>query len=222
MVFFSVGNQQPERVFALAQKHFGILNHSLSRVPRQAPPTVEPQHKHIDLGLHQAHTIVGARTMDLHDDRRFAMALLNNILAGPGMNSLLNVSLREKRGWVYTVESNLSTFTDCGMLQIYLGCDSSHVNKSVRIIENTITDLAENPISHRKLDAWKRQYCGQLLVASSTAEFVAMNAGKTMLYRNHVTTLNEVMQRIEALTPSELMEAAQIIAPHNCSTLTFS
>ena len=180
-----------------------------------------PQHKVVDLGLHQSHTIVGARVPGMYDEQRFAFALLNNILGGPGMNSLLNVSLREKRGLVYTVESSLVTFTDCGMIQIYLGCEQDKLKKALRLIGTTIDTLAQSPLSERRIDAYKRQYCGQMLVASDSAEVTAMAAGRGLLYYGDVSTLKENIDCIQSVTPAQLQQAAQAITLDHCSMLTF-
>jgi predicted Zn-dependent peptidase len=157
----------------------------------------------------------------MYDDRRFALSLLNNMLGGPGMNSLLNVQLREKRGYVYTVESSISTMTDCGMMEIYFGCENDKVKKSLNLIERTLSELASTRISEYQLEAYKKQYCGQLVVAADNAESTAMNAGKSMLYFNHVSTLNEIIDRIKAVTADDVRDAAQLLTLNNCSILTF-
>ena len=221
MVFFSLGSAPADKVFRLAEKYFAILSHAKRGIRRKAPAEIAPQRNVVDLGLHQSHTIVGAKVPGMYDDRRFAFALLNNILGGPGMNSLLNVSLRERRGLVYTVESSLVTFTDCGMIQIYLGCEHEKLKKALKLIGNTVDSLAQNPLSERRLDAYKRQYCGQMLVASDSAEVSAMAAGRGLLYYKAVSTLQENIDCIMSVTPAQLQQAAQSIALDNCSILTF-
>ena len=221
MVFFSVGNTPASRVFRLAEKYMGLMSHSKQGIERVAPAVVEPQRKVVDLNLHQSHTIVGARVPGMYDEQRFALSLLNNILGGPGMNSLLNVSLREKRGLVYTVESSLVTFTDCGMIQIYLGCDHDKLKKALRLIAGTIDSLAQNPLTERRLDAYKRQYCGQMLVASDSAEVAAMAAGRGLLYYNDVSSLQDNIDCIQSVTPEQLQQAAQLLTLDRCSILTF-
>ena len=221
MVFFSLGSTPSDKVFRLAEKYFGILSHAKQGIKRKAPVAISPQRKVVDLGLHQSHTIVGARVPGMYDNERFAFALLNNILGGPGMNSLLNVSLREKRGLVYTVESSLVTFTDCGMVQIYLGCEQEKLKKALKLIDNTIDSLAQSPLPERSLDAYKRQYCGQLLVASDNAEFTAMGAGRGLLYYNRVSTLQDNIDCIFSITPEQLQQAAQQLVLDRCSVLTF-
>lgn len=221
MVFFSVGDTPAGRVFRLAEKYLGLMSHTKQGIERITPAMLAPQHKVVDLGLHQSHTIVGARVPGMYDEQRFAFALLNNILGGPGMNSLLNVSLREKRGLVYTVESSLVTFTDCGMIQIYLGCEQDKLKKALRLIGTTIDTLAQSPLSERSIDAYKRQYCGQMLVASDSAEVTAMAAGRGLLYYGDVSTLKENIDCIQSVTPAQLQQAAQAITLDHCSMLTF-
>ncbi|MBR5086520.1 MAG: insulinase family protein [Muribaculaceae bacterium] len=221
MVFFSLGSTPADKVLRLAEKYFAILSHAKRGIRRKAPAEIAPQRNVVDLGLHQSHTIVGAKVPGMYDDRRFAFALLNNILGGPGMNSLLNVSLRERRGLVYTVESSLVTFTDCGMIQIYLGCEHEKLKKALKLIGNTVDSLAQTPLSERRLDAYKRQYCGQMLVASDSAEVSAMAAGRGLLYYKAVSTLQENIDCIMSVTPAQLQQAAQSIALDNCSILTF-
>jgi predicted Zn-dependent peptidase len=221
MVFFAVGNTPSNKVFRLAEKYLGILDRTQQRPERTVPVTNTPCRKVVDMGLHQSHTIVGARTPSMYDDRRFALSLLNNMLGGPGMNSLLNVQLREKRGYVYTVESSISTMTDCGMMEIYFGCENDKVKKSLNLIGRTLSELASTRISEYQLEAYKKQYCGQLVVAADNAESTAMNAGKSMLYFNHVSTLNEIIDRIKAVTADDVRDAAQLLTLNNCSILTF-
>ena len=222
MVFFSMGRMTPDKAFDVAARHFGHFDHVLDRPCRPEPPSVAPQRRTVDVGSHQTHTVIGARLPGMHDDRRFALSLLNNIVGGPGMNSLLNVQLRERRGYVYTVESGISSFTDSGLFDVYFGCDESHASRSLRLVERTLLQLASEPMSARRLDAAKKQYCGQLLVASDNPETSVVNAGKSLLYRGRVGTYAETVERITAVTPQQLMDAAALIAPDRCSVLTFS
>ena len=74
-------------------------------------------------GTHQAHVVVATRAFSADDPRRWSLFLLNNMMGGPGMNSRLNLSLRERRGLVYTVESSMASFSDTGLWCIYFGCD---------------------------------------------------------------------------------------------------
>ena len=137
------------------------------------------------------------------------------------MNSLLNVELRERRGYVYTVESTLTLLSDCGWLEIYLGCDPDDVRSSLHVIERITTRLGQELLTDRRLEAYKKQYCGQLVVAADSTEFMAMRAGRGLLYHGNVATINETIDRIMAVTPAQVAQAASYLAADRLSSLTF-
>ena len=221
MAFFSVGPDSPDRVFRLAEKAFGPMSHEMEPRRRTVPPHVEPFRRTINIGTHQAHTIVGARVPDMNHPLRYALMLLNNILGGPGMNSLLNVELRERRGYVYTVESTLTMLSDCGWMEIYLGCDHDDVRSSLRVIERITSRLSQELLPERRLDAYKRQYCGQLVVAADSTEYLAMSAGRGLLYRGRVATIDDTITRIQEVTPEQIARAAEFLRGDALSSLTF-
>ena len=221
MVFFSVGPECPERVFRLAEKCFGGMSHSMIERHRKVPGETPLFHQVVTIGTHQAHTVVGARLPHLGHPLRYALMLLNNILGGPGMNSLLNVELRERRGYVYTVESTLTMLSDCGWLEIYLGCDSDDVRSSLHVIERITTRLGQEKLPDRRLEAYKKQYCGQLVVAADSTEFMAMRAGRGLLYHGRVASIDETIAHIMAVTPDEIAQAASFLAADRLSSLTF-
>lgn len=221
MAFFSVGPEKPERVFRIAERCFGSMNHVMAPRHRITPLESAPFKKVMQIGTHQAHTIVGARLPDMNHPLRFALMLLNNILGGPGMNSLLNVELRERRGYVYTVESTLTLLSDCGWIEIYLGCDPDDVRSSLRVIERITTRLGEQQMSSRRLDAYKKQYCGQLKVAADSTEFMAMRAGRGLLYHGAMASVDDTIARIHAVTADEIAQAATYLNANRLSSLTF-
>lgn len=221
MVFFSVGPERPERVFRLAEKCFGAMSHEMPPRHRVTPQEVPAFKQDVSIGTHQAHTIVGASMPHMGHPLRYALMLLNNILGGPGMNSLLNVELRERRGYVYTVESTLTLLSDCGWMEIYLGCYPDDVRSSLRVIERITTRLGQELLPARRLEAYKKQYCGQLVVAADNTEFLAMRAGRGLLYHGKVATVDETIEHIMAVTPGEVAEAAAYLSSDRLSSLTF-
>jgi predicted Zn-dependent peptidase len=152
---------------------------------------------------------------------RYALMLLNNILGGPGMNSLLNVELRERRGYVYTVESTLTLLSDCGWMEIYLGCDPDDVRSSLHVIDRITTRLSQDLLLERRLEAYKRQYCGQLVVAADSTEFMAMRAGRGLLYHGKVASIDDTISRIQAVTAQEVAQVAAYLTSDRLSSLTF-
>lgn len=220
MVVYISAPDDPERLIKRVQKHFGLLNFPDRRALRKAPEPADAFDEVIDNNGFQAHTIYGARTFSRDDPRRFALYLLNNYLGGPCMSSLLNSELREKRGLVYAVDSFNSLFSDTGLWSVYIGCDKSNVNKCLRIVRRELDRLAHNSISPRMLDKIKTQYCGQLLVSTDNRENMAINMGKSLLFRGVIHDTAHTAECIREVTADQLREVAALLSADRCSRLT--
>lgn len=136
------------------------------------------------------------------------------------MNSVLNRELRDKRGYVYTVDSMVGLLSDCGLFEVYFGCDREHIKPCKRIIRSELLRLAETPMKPRVFDAAVRQYSGQLQVAASYAESQAMNLGKSLLYYDKVLDIQSTKAALAALTPQAVSEVARLICENGLSSLT--
>jgi predicted Zn-dependent peptidase len=91
----------------------------------------------------------------------------------------------------------------------------------MRVI-NSITDKLNNELlTERRLDACKKQYCGQLRVSADNAEFIAMRAGRGLLYYGNVPTIDETIASIQAVTPQDIANAAAYLRSDKLSSLTF-
>lgn len=219
MVVFYAGNQQPEVVFARLEKAFAPLSGSMPVADRTVPEVQAPFDVHKALDTHQCHTIVGARTGGFDSPERYSMALLTNILGGPGMNSLLNIALRERRGLVYSVEASTGIFSDCGEFVVYYGCDPEDNDRCRHLVLDTINSVAAGSITARRLEAYKKQYLGQLVIASENLESRIIGIARQVLYRGYVIPSDEVIASIKALTTDDIRTvAATLTSP---SVLTF-
>ena len=142
--------------------------------------------------------------------------LLNNILGGPGMNARLNLSLRERHGLVYTVESTMATYGDTGIWSIYFGCDHHDVNRCRKLVRHELDRLMQKPLSQQQLIAAKRQLKGQLAIACDNREQFALDFGRSYLHHGHERDLETLYQRIDAITAEELQT---VFAPDHMTTL---
>ena len=181
-------------------------------------PTTITRHR----GTHQAHVVVGTRAFAADDERRWSLYLLNNILGGPGMNSRLNLSLRERRGLVYTVESTMVSYSDTGMWCVYFGCDQADVHRCLRLVRSELDRLVHRPLTDAQLRAAKRQIEGQLAIAADSREQFALDFTKNYLHHGTERDLNDIMAHINMLTAADLQQtAAQILAPDRLTTLIY-
>ncbi len=173
-------------------------------------------------GTHQAHVMVGARAYDIHDKRRIALYLLNNILGGPGMNARLNIVLREHRGLVYTVESSMVSYGDTGLWCTYFGCDQKDVKRCLRLVRRELDRFIQKPISQARLRSAKKQIKGQIGVACDNRENFALDFGKSFLHYGWEKDVNKLFENIDAVTAEDMQRVAQdIFAEDKITTLIY-
>lgn len=229
MVFFIYGNvdfKKTVRLLDNCMRRTNRDNRETNRITTDTdnnaisgyiPKTVT---KNID--SHQAHVMMGNIAYSLHDDRRMSLYLLNNILGGPGMNSRLNLALRERCGLVYTVDSSVVSYADTGLWSIYFGCDPHDVHRCVKIVRRELDKMMRHPLSNAQLTAAKRQIKGQLTIASDNRENFALDFGKTFLHFGHGKDIGKLTARIDAITAQDILSAAQeIFDESRMSTLIY-
>ena len=222
MIFFVQGNVDFKRVVRLVEKSTADLTSNIGTYTRKHPDIYIPQNLTLHRDTHQAHVMIGSRGYDAHNEKRTALYLLNNILGGPGMNSRLNVSLRERSGLVYNVEANLTSYTDTGVFCIYFGTEHDDVDRCMHLVKKELKKLCDKPLSIAQLAAAKKQIIGQIGVARDNAESTALGMAKTFLHYNKMDDPQEVFQRIEALTSKELWEVSnEMFAENQLSTFIY-
>ena len=225
-IFFAYGNLDFEQlVKSLEFKVYGLkmitptidissINHKLS--------TINPQLITKDIGSHQAHVMLGTRGYDIHHPLRIPLYLLNNILGGPGMNARLNLSLRERNGLVYTVESTMVSYSDTGIWSIYFGCDPHDINKCLRLVRRELDKVMEKPLSESQLRAAKRQLKGQIAIACDNREQFALDFGKSFLHYGWEKDVTSLFDNIDKVTATDIQTVAQeLFTPERLTTLIY-
>ena len=224
MVFFAYGDVPFERLLK------AVENKERPAKDEECPAVSPPRSTATETALsgfpaeknqhHQAHVMLGTRTFAADDERRMTLFLLNNILGGPGMNARLNLALRERRGLVYTVESNMTTYSDTGTWAIYFGCDHEDVKHCLKLVNNQLQRVARKPLSQRQLAAAKTQLKGQLAIASDNREQFALDFARTYLHEGREYHLSELFSRIDAVTAEGMQQlASELFAPERLQLL---
>lgn len=151
-----------------------------------------------------------------------ALYLLNNILGGPGMSARLNISLRERRGLVYTVESSMVSYAHTGLWAVYFGCDKDDIDACLALVRQELDKLMNEPLSAGELAQAKQQIKGQIGIACDNRESFALDFGKVFLHYGWEKDIDEVFRNIDALTSDDLLQAARDIFPQRrITTLIF-
>lgn len=222
-VFFAYGDVDFNRLVCL-------LERATSDLPAAEPAHVsgaaesvlcyEPGAVELNHGTHQAHVMIGNRAYCAHDSRRMPLYLLNNILGGPGMNARLNISLRERNGLVYTVESSMVSYSDTGVWSVYFGCDPHDVSKCLRLVRRELDRMMAAPLSASRLEAAKRQLKGQIGVACDNRESFALDFGKTYLHYGRTRDITSLYNSIDAVTAQQIQRVAcEVFAPEEITML---
>ena len=188
--------------------------------PRTISPVPTEETITIHKGTHQTHVMLGSRAYPFCDERRMPLYLLNNLLGGPAMNARLNLSLRERHGLVYTVESYLSAYSDAGCWSVYFGCDHHDVGRCLRLVSRELDRLIQNPLSPRQLSAAKQQLKGQIAIGCDNREQFAVDFAKSFLHYDEERHIDELFQRIDAISAEQLLAVAQdVFAPEHLRKL---
>ncbi|MFQ9315219.1 M16 family metallopeptidase [Dysgonomonas mossii] len=211
MVFFSLGRTDFKKIVYYAEKYLSAIPDIKSDIQRIKPVDISSVNKRVDKETSQAHVLIGGRSYSLCDPNRRVLNLLNNLLGGPGMNSRLNISLREKRGYVYNVDSSITSYTDTGITSIYFGCDKKNVDKCISLVHKELNRLRKEKLTSSQLSVAKKQLIGQIGVMGDNHENLALALGKNFLHHNHFNTLAETAQKIEAVTAEQILAVSNEI-----------
>ena len=183
----------------------------------------EPFHKVVDKRHHEVNAVLGCKAPSLYETPdRLVCAMLANILGGPASNSLLNKELREKRGWVYGIESSYTQYADTGILAITFGCDRPNLDACQEAIGKILKRLQEVPFTDRQLRSYRKQLLGQLAIGSESGEAQCLSMGKSMLAWGSIMSPQETRAALEAITPADIQAMARrLFAPDHLSSLVY-
>ncbi|MCR5049838.1 MAG: insulinase family protein [Paludibacteraceae bacterium] len=236
MVVFCQGDVKPERVFRLAEKEFGHIPPSstkdesatlvsvpyVSRMSLVNGSDKEERETRYKKHTHQIHAMVGNKAYPLGHKNQLAMFLLNNILGGGSLNSRLNLSLREAKGLVYTVESNYTPLSDTGYWCIYWACDPEDYQLSLQLVQRELDKLCSTRLSESALKRALQQLRGQMAISAQNQENTALAMAKSMLYFNQAPSWHETFRKIECTTSEQLQQISkEVLNATDLYTLTY-
>lgn len=225
-IFFAYGDIDFQKLLRLLEKYTADIPESrraavtksakASSWGRLGQTVVRDRH------THQAHVMLGTRGYDIHDERRMALYLLNNMLGGPGMNARLNLALRERHGLVYTVDSSMVSYGDTGLWCTYFGCDAEDIGRCLRLVRKELDEMGKKEFSAPKLNKAKKQIKGQIGVACDNRENFAIDFGKSFLHYGREQNITSLYARIDAITPGQLRQVAlEIFNSDRITTLIY-
>ena len=212
MVVSSVGNIPFRRLIASVEKYFGgMTSKPQMPAPRDIPERAASFNRHVNKRNHQSHCIIGVRCDSSDLEFRIAMTMLANLLGGPGMNTRLNMSLRERHGWVYHVEALYTPYSDVGVFSVYFASDKTKLEKCITQIEKELDRLKQTPLTKEQLKKLQLQMMGQLAIASDNHDARMLSAGKSLLMFDKIYDLHDFCVQILEINAERLCEVANQI-----------
>jgi predicted Zn-dependent peptidase len=208
LVVTAAGNVTHQQVLDLVTREFGHLQPSGAQPAHVAPRTSAPIHLEKKRDLEQVHLCVGVPSVPLGHEDRFGIAVLNNLLGG-GMSSRLFQNIREKRGLAYAVFSEITPYSDAGMLTVYAGSAKETVGQVLDLIVGEFRDLKNSPVTEEELTRSKNHLKGSLMLSLESTSARMSNLARQELYFRRFYSLDEILASIDAVKREQLQALAQ-------------
>jgi len=210
------------KIIKTCEKYFGNIELESGEFSRKEPVKPKPFDLERQNGFLQTHVMMGCAAYPTDHPKRPALMLLTNLLGGPGLNSKLNLSLRERLGYTYSIESSYQSLTDSGLFSVYWSTDKKNYKRSRRAFTKVIDGIIKNPLTEAQLRKYKTQLKGQMIMGEESNLSLFFVLGKSILDLNSFDSLNTILEQIDAITPEELQSvASEILAVENRSFLAY-
>lgn len=222
VVFSSVGNIPFSKVKKLADKHLASIPACTSARQRVSFAQYTPKNVVKARAVTQAQCAIGHTAYPLEHPSRLPFFMLINILGGPGMNSRLNLALREKYGFVYSVEATYTPYIDTALMAIYFGTEPKQLDKSLSLIGRELRLLREKTMGTLQLHTAKEQLMGQLAMAEESNHNFMLMLGRSILDVGRVDSLPDIFAHIRRITAAQLRDIAnEMLDENRMSHLTY-
>jgi predicted Zn-dependent peptidase len=199
LVISAAGNVAHEQVMSLVQREFGSLLPARTLEESKAPLTEAPIHLETKRDLEQIHLCIGVPGLPLAHKDRFTAAILNNLLGG-GMSSRLFQNIREKEGLAYAVFSELTPYSDAGMVTVYAGTAKETIGQVIDLTIKEFRAMKESPVSDEELTRAKNHLKGSLMLSLESTSSRMTNLARQELYFGRFYSLDEILASIEEVT----------------------
>ena len=226
MVLFVLGNVTTKQVIAAAERE--LLSYSPYRPIAYSPSPIAYSPLPIAYGrtykrhTHQTHVMLGSHAYPIGHPKQLTMYLLNNILGGGSMSSRLYLSLREKHGLVYNIDSQAVPLSDTGYWNIYLACEPQHKDQCLELCHKELQTLREVRLTSSQLQRALRQLEGQMAISAENQENNALAMAKQMLYHHRAPAWQETFAKVKEITAEQLQDVAnEVFAPEKIYTLLY-
>lgn len=208
IVFSCIGNITLAEVEKMAKRYLEKRSLGKAIAKRKKINIYKPNEKILTRTVKQAKCAIGSRAYPIHHNDRVAFYVLVNMLGGPGMNSRLNLSLRERYGYVYSIDAHYIPYSDTGLFAIFFGTEPKQLDRCIKLVKKELQRFRETKLTHKQLNEAKEQIKGQMAMSEENNLSLMMMMGRSILDYNRVPTIEEVFEKINAITPTKMQRIA--------------
>ncbi len=217
-----LGNYTLQKAIKIGAKYFEAIPKNIAACTRVAPTKNLVQNVVVNKPIMQAHCMMGAQAYSQHHPYKTGLLLLNNMLGGNGMSSILNLQIREKHGIAYTIESNYSPLSDTGIFALYFGCDKEKVAKATSLIFKEFTKLRNNGLNEIQLQKAKNKFIGQIALGEENRIGLIIAMAKSLIDYNKIDDLTTIFNKIREVSTKDMANIInETLVPNNLTALTF-
>ena len=202
--------------------HFGDYQHSITSFHRTKFQQLPTFTKIEERNNHLSHCIIGGIAYHFDNPKKMQMILLNNILGGPGMNSRLNLNIREKYGFTYTIESQYNAYSDTGNFLIYMGVDPHSMEKTIELVHKELNKLKDKKLGTIQLSNAKNQLVGQLALSGESGLGELLGITRAAFSKEGIEPLSEIVRKIREVKSEDILDVAnEIFDSSNINTMIY-
>jgi len=217
-----LGNYSLPKAVKIFTKYYEAIPENIKQENRKAPAESSVITRIDQKPIMQAHTVIGSTAYSLHHPFKTGLLLLNNLLCGTGMSSILNLQIREKHGIAYSIESGYSPLSDTGIFTLYFGTDKEKVDRATSLIYKEFKKIRENPLTEVQLQKAKNKFIGQIALGEENRIGLIVSMAKSLIDYNKIDSLETVFEKIQAVNKQDMEQIAnEILDEKNLSVLTF-
>ena len=222
MVISSVGDIRFGKLKYLFTKYFSAYPYEKAKKRRKPVKGYKPSKHRLNKDTHQAHCIIGNIAYNNYDPKKNILYLLNNVLGGPCLNSRLSLSIRERNGLTYDIESNFNPYSDTGVFTIYFGTDKENLDKTISLVLKEMKRLRTEKLGTLQLSRAHKQLIGQVAISWESQESQMLNIGKSLLLNDRIDSMKDIIRKVENITAEQLIDVAnEILDEKSMSQLVY-
>lgn len=222
IVVATIGDISFKEFEKLAMAYFGEHpKHSPNHV-RQPFTNYQPQDQTAERRNHLSHCMIGGIAPQFNSPQKMPIVLLNNILGGPAMSSRLNLNIREKYGFAYTIESQYNAYSDTGLISIYMGVDPDSLDRSIELTYKELDKICNQKLGSMQLNHAQQQIIGQVALGYESGMNELLSITRSVIMNEPLEYMEDIIRKVNAVTASDIMETANLVFDKKqLSTLIF-